>query len=344
MRQRSILRMVVKGYIESAGPVSSGALKRQFNLGMSTATIRNEMSKLESMGFLGHPYTSAGRVPTNLGYEAFASELMEVAILPEREKLLMRRELCAAMSSAQELIRESSRLVSRLARLLGVVLSPEMNQGVLQRLEIVQVSSQTIMFVISIRGGFIRTILMQISTELKRSQLDQLVTLLNERLAGLTLDEIRRTCEPRIKDLSGDETGLVKLIVDRSSQLFSDERQSRNIQLEGTTYILSQPEFSESTPVRELIEFLDDEPSVVRMMEDTSGPDTVGRASIQIGCASGHLSASRISIVSAPFVRSNLQGMIGVIGPTRMNYARAVALVEGMATLMSITGGSENLA
>ncbi len=340
--------MVVKSYIESAGPVGSAALKNRFDLGMISATIRNEMSELEKLGLLGHPFTSSGRVPTKLGYQAFVSELMEAAVLSDQDRMVMERELMSATQDTQTLIRESSRILSRLARLLGVVLSPKMSEGVLQRLEIVQVASDTVMFVISVRGGFIRTILMQIDSELRKDQLDALVSLLNERLAGLTLDEIRRTCLPRFQDLTDEETGLVQLIVDRSTDLFSETPSSGTIQMDGTTYILSEPEFSEMAPVKELIELLDDESSITQIVEQSleqvAGVAGTGIARIRIGCESSHPSSGRLSIVSAPFVRSNLRGTIGLIGPTRMNYARAVALVEGISTLMSVPGTSEHLA
>lgn len=313
---------------------------------MSSATIRNDMNELEAMGLLGHPFTSSGRIPTKLGYQAFVSELMEAAVISADERELMYREMLASMQDTQLLIRESSKLLSRLARLLGVVLSPEINNGVLQRIEIVQVSSETLMFVISVQGGFIRTILLQVGTELKRSQLDELVTLLNERLAGLTLNEIRRTCVPLFQDVTSEETGLIQLVVDRSFDLFNESPESRLIQLEGASHILSQPEFSDSAHMRELIDLLDDGTSMVRMIERSSASENtlLGQANIQIGIESGRFSSGKLSIVSAPFIRSNLKGMVGVIGPTRMNYARAVALVEGMATLMSAPGPSKNFA
>ena len=353
LRQRSVLRLVVKGHVESAGPIGSSWLKKRYNLAMSPATIRNEMSELETLGLLSHPFTSAGRIPTKLGYQAFVSELMETAVISNEEQLLMQREMLAAMQDTQALIRESSKLLSRLARLLGVVLSPQINNGVLERLEIVQISSETVMFVISVKGGFIRTILMQVAVELRRSQLDALVALLNERLAGLKLDEIRRTCVPRFQDLTEEETGIIRLVVNRSAELFSETPESRMVQLDGTPHILAQPEFSESAPMRELIELLDDGTSMVKLIErdvngDSNQTETFygsnGQASIRIGIELGHFSSGKLSIVTAPYTRSNLQGVIGLIGPTRMNYARAVALVEGMSTLMSAPSSPEHFA
>lgn len=303
------------------------------------------MSDLEAKGYLDHPYTSAGRVPTNLGYRAFVDELMETAVLSPEVNELVKSRISNVVDNSETLYRESSKLLARLAGLLGVVLSPQLTTGVLERLEIVPVSSDRVMFVISIEGGLLRTIVLNIVTELRREHLDRIVELLNERLAGLTLDEIRRTCVPRVHDLRNEETGIVQLILNESSLLFSDSPEARTVEVEGTTFILSQPEFTEPKNIRRLIGLLDDNSSVVRLLEDVddSEEDAPGCARIFIGTdghgvEAGKDSAPLLSVVTAKYRRSNLQGTIGVIGPTRMNYARVIALVEGIAMLMSWPG------
>ncbi len=339
-RQRDVLRMVVKLFVETAGPVGSKILIERFDLGWSGATIRNTMSELERMGFLMHPHTSAGRVPTDLGYRAFVAELMDAAVLERQERAYLQAELAALQEDTEALIRESSRLLAQLAQLLGVVLSPRLNNGVLQRLEIVPVSPGRLLFVVSVEGGYIRTIVLQVGSEMKTEELGRLVQLLNERLAGLTLDEIRRTCVPRIRDLASNDMGIVQLILHRSAELFSDEADQRTVQFDGTPFVLSQPEFSDAGRVKSLITFLDDRSHVIRLMEEEAEP-LAGTARVRIGYRpeedQDEKEGGAISVVSAPYVVSNLRGTIGVIGPTRMNYARAVALVEGMATLMSLS-------
>jgi heat-inducible transcriptional repressor len=332
--------MVVKLFVETAGPVGSKILIERFDLGWSGATIRNTMSELERMGFLMHPHTSAGRVPTDLGYRAFVAELMDAAVLERQERAYLQAELAALQEDTEALIRESSRLLAQLAQLLGVVLSPRLNNGVLQRLEIVPVSPGRLLFVVSVEGGYIRTIVLQVGSEMKTEELGRLVQLLNERLAGLTLDEIRRTCVPRIRDLASNDMGIVQLILHRSAELFSDEADQRTVQFDGTPFVLSQPEFSDAGRVKSLITFLDDRSHVIRLMEEEAEP-LAGTARVRIGYRpeedQDEKEGGAISVVSAPYVVSNLRGTIGVIGPTRMNYARAVALVEGMATLMSLS-------
>ncbi|MEQ9105235.1 MAG: heat-inducible transcriptional repressor HrcA [Rhodothermales bacterium] len=337
-RQRSVLRLVVKHFIETAGPVGSRVVSEDAHLGLSPASIRNTMNDLEKLGFLGHPHTSAGRVPTELGYRAFVDELMDVAVLPADERHLIQQQLQILVDDTDELVRESSRLLARLARLLGVVMSPEMKNGILERLDIVPVSSDRVMFVVSVRGGLVKTIVFPYELTMQRDRLDRLVVVLNERLGGLTLDEIRRTVVPRIQDLAEDSAGIVQLMLRRSGDLFADGARHRTIQLEGTTFMLSQPEFADSGTVRQLIEMIDDENGIIQLLEQPGNPSAPepgpGQARIHIGHTPGDGGCS-LSIVTASYLRSNMQGTIGVIGPTRMNYGRAVALVEGMAMLMS---------
>lgn len=341
-RERIILRLVVQNFIKSAGPIGSKYLSEQFGLGISSASIRNTMSDLEAKGFLGHPHTSAGRVPTNLGYRTFVDSLMQSVIVSETERRLIQKRLADVLDDSETLFREGSRLLARLAKLLGVVLSPHLTSGVLERLEVVQVSSNRVMFVLSVDGGLIRTIVMHVDAELRRDRLDRLVELLNERLAGLTLDELRKSCASRVDDLKGEETGLVQLILNESAQLFSDSPADRTIEVGGTTHILAQPEFTDPESIRNLVALIDDESSVVRLLEESEEEPAKrpGIATVHIGkgvLPPGQTPAKQrtLSVVTAPYYRSNLQGTIGVIGPTRMDYARVIALVEGIAMMMS---------
>jgi len=350
-RERIILRLVVQNFIASAGPVGSKYLSDRFGLGISPASIRSTMNNLESKGFLGHPYTSAGRVPTNLGYRTFVDSLMDSAILTREERRLMKTQLGNVIDDSDVLFREGSKVLARLARLLGVVLSPHMATGILERLEIVPVASDRVMFVLSVEGGLIRTIVLHVSVELRRDRLDRLVEILNERLAGLELAELRKTCVSRVIDLKDEDTGIVQLILNESSHLFRDASADRTIEMEGTTNILSQPEFTDAQSIRDLMELIDDESSVVRLLERPEEQEygSPGGATVHIGREMSAADESttrtrRLSVVTAPYYRSNMQGTIGVVGPTRMDYARVIALVEGVAMMMSWPGQKANRA
>jgi heat-inducible transcriptional repressor len=334
-REQAILRLVVKSFIDTAGPIGSRFLAKRYPLGLSAASIRNTLSDLEELGYLDHPYTSAGRVPTELGYRAFVDELMESPELTPSEKQLLKAELDRLMGNTEELLREGSRVLGRLTNLLGVVLSPKLSTGVLERLEVVPLSMSRVMVVISVRGGLVRTIVLEIDSGLKREDLERVMAMLNERLAGLTLEEIRRTYVSRLRDIEDDRTGVVRLFLDGSSLLFSEQPESHRLRVGGAQNILLQPEFQEPADLRNLIELVEDEENVVNLLEGRHGVEEQARALVTIGRENSDEKAEKYSIVTARYKIGETVGTVGVIGPMRMDYARVVALVENMAALIS---------
>ncbi len=334
-RERTILRLVVEKFVDAAGPVGSRSLAKESSLDLSAASIRNTMADLEDMGYLGHPYTSAGRVPTRLGYRTFVDELMNTPELTEVEQEMLKMRLARLVSDTDELLRESTRLLSRLSNLLGIALSPSLSTGVLDRLDIVPLSGSRLMFVLSVKGGVVKTLVLGFESDLKRSEIDRVVSILNERLAGLTLQEIRETHEERVKDLE-DRTGLIELVVEESSVLFSEPEEGR-LEFGGTENILAQPEFQEPDDVRRLIEIIEDEDRVVQVLEDLfeSDPEAVGQAVIRIGSETDEEEMDSYSIVTSPYRLGETVGTLGVIGPTRMDYPRVVALVKNAADVIN---------
>ncbi len=343
-REREILRLVVKSFVHTAGPVGSRFLSRRYPLGLSPASIRNTMSDLEERGYLDHPYTSAGRVPTDLGYRTFVDELMESVPVTADVRDTLRKKLQPVRREADDLLRISTDLLGELTHLLGVVLSPRLSTGVLDRLEVVPLSSTRVMFILSVRGGLIRTMIfhMESEVELGRHELVRIVTLLNERLAGLTLEEIRQTCVPRVRDLGDDRTGIVRLILNESSTLFSEVTEERKVAYRGTPNIIELPEFQEPSELKSLIELLEDDETMLYLFEEPeqNGEAEVGGVSVRIGKENkcehvGVDTVERYSIVKARYKFGDTVGTIGVIGPTRMDYPRVVALVEEVARHMS---------
>lgn len=339
-REREILRLVVQSFVQTAGPVGSRFLARHTTLGLSAASIRNTMSDLEEGGYLEHPYTSAGRIPTDLGYRLFVDQLMESKELTPREKRVLREELDRIAGDAESLLAESSRVLGNLSNLLGVVLTPKLSTGTLERIEIVQLSSDRILYVISVASGLVRTIVLRADLSVPRSELADIVSLLNERLAGLTMSEIRETGADRVADMA-DVTGIVHLTLKESGQIFGDDADSNRVKVGGTQNIIAQPEFSEPDDLRALIELIEDKDSVVSLVEDPGLDELtgVGDVSVKIGAENRTgLAASRYSIITARYQLGDNVGTIGVIGPTRMDYGRVVSLVEGMAALLNGRG------
>jgi heat-inducible transcriptional repressor len=334
-RERNILRLVVEQFVDTAGPVGSRSLAKDRAVDLSAASIRNTMADLEDMGYLDHPYTSAGRVPTKLGYRTFVDELMDTPELSEVEREVLKVKLARLVGDTEELLSESTRLLSKLTNLLGIALTPRLSTAILERLDIVPLSSARLMFVLSLKGGLVKTVVRRFQPDLQRTKIDRIVSLLNERIAGLTLMDIRDTYRDRLKDLS-DETGLVDLVLEEASLLFSEPDEGR-LQFDGTQNILTQPEFQDPDDVRQFIETIEDENRVVQVLENLfeANPDAVGQAVVRIGSGAREDEMGDYSIVLSPYQFGDTVGSLGVIGPKRMDYGRAVALVENMASVLN---------
>ena len=295
------------------------------------------MSDLEEGGFLEHPYTSAGRIPTDLGYRTFVDELMGSKELSAREKRLLSDELERIAGDAERLFVESSRVLGSLSNLLGVVLTPKLSTGVLERIEIVPLSSDRVVYVISVAAGLVRTIILRAELEVDRAKLDGIVSLLNERLAGLTMEEIRKTGADRVSDIQ-DVTGLVQLTLKESGQLFGAASDDNRVKFGGTQNLIAQPEFREPDDLRALIELIEDKNSVVSLIEDETLDELTGVGEVSVRIGTEHRtenSSVRYSIIAARYQLGDNIGTIGVIGPTRMDYGRVVSLVEGMAAILN---------
>jgi heat-inducible transcriptional repressor len=340
-RERNILRLVVNHFIDTAGPVGSRSLAKKYELDLSPASIRNTMADLEDMGYLDHPYTSAGRVPTRLGYRTFVDYLMDRPSLDPAERQVLKEKLARLVRDTDELLRESARLLSKLTSLLGIALTPRLSTGVLERLDIVPLTGSRLLFVLSVKGGLVKTIVIDFAADVRRSELSRVVSILNERLAGLTLREIRETHDERIRDVQ-DSTGIIDRIRDEAAFIFSEPTEER-LRLGGTQNILRQPEFQEPDDVRQLIEMIEDEHRVITLLDnlmDTNG-DRMGGVSVRIGDENEDAQLDAYSIVTSPYRFGDTVGTLGVIGPTRMDYGRAVALVKSMADVLNKPPSSE---
>ncbi|MFV1980343.1 MAG: heat-inducible transcriptional repressor HrcA [Rhodothermia bacterium] len=334
-RERMILRLVVNRFVGTGDPVGSRSLSRFYDIGLSPASIRNTMSDLEDGGYLGHPHTSSGRVPTDFGYRAYVDELMDVESLSRKERSLLSEGVSQAPPEILELMHESARILGQMSNLLGVALSPRFATAVFRRLDIVPVTSTRAMFVVTVESGLAKTLILEVEGEIESEQIASVVALLNERLSGLTFREIRNTAAERVRGTDDADLDLVSFVLKRASVIFSDPPERRRMAYSGAGFILSQPEFSETDRVRHIIEFLESGEAVVSTLEEAQNDDDEGRIVIRIGSENTADDLSEYSVVAARYSLGQVTGSIGLIGPTRMNYGRAVGLVEGMAAAIS---------
>jgi len=334
-RERTILHSIVESFVTNAAPVGSRYLARHCGLDLSPATIRNVMMDLEERGLITQPHTSAGRVPTDLGYRVYVDSLMGVQRLTRQDRRAILERLRRVAEDADQILETASHVLGQISNQLGVVLSPRFYQGIFDRMEIVPIAERRLLVVISIRSGLVKTITMEIEGELSEKSLHQTVQVLNERLHGLTLKEIKHTIDQRLRNVSAGDEVLIQTFVASADRLFQFAERE-DFHFGGTTRIVAQPEFSDQEHLQRLLSLIENKDILLHVFNQSEQEDA-GRISITIGEENREELIRNCSIITTTYHMGNVTGTLGVIGPTRMNYAYVVALVEYMARVLSET-------
>jgi heat-inducible transcriptional repressor len=332
-RERTVLHYVVHDFIQTATPIGSRFISRKHVdvLGLSSASIRNVMSDLEEKGFINHPHTSAGRVPTDMGYRFYCNSLMELEQLSAEDQKEIRKNL-DAVEDTEMLLRESSQVLGRISHQLSIVSPPEFRSGTFEKLDLVHITGNRVMVIMSIKSGLVRTIMMEVASEIQRDKLDDLSRFLNERISGLTLQQIRENFVEMMKDAKNEDTGLISLFIDSVDKLFSTGR-ARPLHISGTENIIEQPEFVNPKDFRSVIELINNEDIIVHVLQKNDVAPHETR--VTIGEEHGDDKLKNYSVVTTTYSFGDVTGAVGLIGPTRMAYARLIPLVDYVAKTIS---------
>ncbi len=339
-REREVLELIIQNFILTANPVGSRFLAKHSDLGLSDATIRNVMADLEEEGYITHPHTSAGRIPTDKGYRLYVDDIMRVGQLSQNERLKIDQNIEQLIANrttqSDDILRMSSKILGQISKQISIVLSPKLSTGVFEKLEMVSLSSSKIMVIISIRSGLVKTIMLEVRADISRQKLDELSQVLNERLSGLTLEEIRQTFAERVADYE-DASGLLRIFLDSADKVFDEQPQTERIHISGKENILAYPEFEQPEKVRGIIELVENEKVIVHLLEESMPMEMNDSVSIRIGKENLESKIKECSIVTAQYSVGDTIGTVGVIGPTRMNYAKVVRVIDYIAKRLSQT-------
>ncbi|HEU5039361.1 MAG TPA: heat-inducible transcriptional repressor HrcA [Gemmatimonadales bacterium] len=332
-RELRVLEAVVQCYIETAEPAGSQTIARRFGLGVSPATIRNTMSELEDKGYLFHPHTSAGRIPTDRAYRVYVDEIMRMAPPTSEARQALRSELTGSRSAIEEIVRRAAQVLGVLTQELGVAVAPALDELVLERLELVQVSSERLLLVFNLRSGVVRTIFVEVTARLTAAIVQEVAHTLNERLAGLTLQQIRVSISERLRDAGGGTNGgreLLNIFIAEREGIFDLSNEPNAVMLGSAQMLADQPEFASNSRMRDLLRL-------------TEGRDLLKQAlasrrrqglSITIGGENPDSRLSGFTLVTSSYEAGQLRGVIGVMGPTRMPYDKIIGLVEHTSRLV----------
>ncbi len=334
-REKAILRYVIHQFILTASPVGSRNISKRYNVGLSPASIRNIMADLEESGFLGHPHTSAGRVPTDKGYRFYVDSLMEPPKLTAREKEFINSKLENISGETEEILKATSSILSEITDLLACVTYPKFENSVLQRIQIVRLSSNRILVVLTIKSGLIRTITFEIDHKVNSFKLEEVQRLLNSRLSGLTFKEIRNSLQERIKDYyTKDLKPIIRLFIESADKIFTDFKSIDKSVIAGAKNILKQPEFESHDSFKSIIELIEDRDVIIHIMDEKLSSEDKDIA-VTIGKEAGDEKLSDYSLIATKYSIGDAEGAVGIIGPKRMQYSKAVAAVIYIAQQLS---------
>ena len=334
-RDRQILADIVRTYIETGEPVSSRAISKRFEETLSTATIRNIMVDLEEAGFLYQPHTSAGRVPTAAAYRFFAQEIATQARLSGVDKEWIRREMGTA-TSASEITERAGHVLAEVSNGVGIIVSPPMGKTVMEHARMWLLPDGRVVVVLISTGGNTRDKILRPARLFTQVELDATAEFLNRQYAGWVLEAIREDLLQKLANERERYEGLVQNALALCDPVILGEDTARRVHVEGTAQMVGAAEFSDQGQLRDLLAAIEEKHRLVSVLNACiDAPEPVH---VQIGVKEISESGENLARISAPYTRNDLvQGSLGVIGPTRMRYERAITAVAYVAQLFSET-------
>ena len=333
-RERQVLEAVIETYVQTAEPAGSRTIAKRHPIGLSPATIRNTMSDLEAKGYLYHPHTSAGRIPTDLAYRVYVDYLMRPPLVAPAQAQHLRGELEGQRSAVEAILSRAAQVLGVLTNELGVAVGPTLEEAVLERLDLLQVSSERLLLVLALRSGAVRTIFVEVRSELASEAVQKVTVVLNERLAGLTLKEIRASLAQRLRDAGPSAPGsseLLNIFIQEADELFDvPVAHAGPVHLGSTQPLAGQPEFSTRAQLQGLLD-VTERRDLLRDALTARGGEGL---TISIGQEHADARLSTFTLVTSTYRFGPLTGVIGVMGPTRMAYDKIAALVNHTSQLV----------
>ncbi len=325
-RKREILKAIVREYVRTASPVGSRSVAKNYDLGVSSATIRNEMADLEEMGYVEQPHTSAGRIPTDRGYRFFVDRLMEEKS-PDRQQLeRIEASFRERVREVDALMKKATQILSRATACLTLISKPELTQSRFKYLQVLPWRPGQGLLILVTNHGLVDKAFIDLPPNVTQRELNQISWALNKRLSGLTLNEIGLA---DFADLY-NELAHHRQVVEAVLRLVSEEAaesSEHSVYLGGTHQILTQPEFKDLEQARKIFAALEEEDLVQDLLEGKNG--TQKEVRITIGKENEHEEIRPCSVVTTSYhFGDETGGRLGIIGPKRMDYARVLPLVR----------------
>ena len=329
-RAKALLKTLIERYIEEGQPVGSRTLSRHSGLDLSPATIRNVMADLEDLGLIASPHTSAGRVPTPLGYRYFVDSLLVVKPLGSEAMHRLEEEL--PPDNPQRAVKSASKLLSQLTSFAGIVMTPRRRALMFRQIEFLRLSEKRILLIVVTPEGDVQNRILFTDRDYAPAELVTAANFINQHYSGHSFEQIRQRLQDELRELRQDLTQLMSAALEASSQAVAEGDEQYVIS--GERNLLAVRDLSQDmTRMRQLFELFEHKTSLVRILDLSLRGEGV---QIFIGGESGVAAPDDVSVVTAPYrVGGEVVGTVGVIGPTRMAYDRVVPIVDITAKLLT---------
>ena len=324
-RKRMILQAIVEDYINTAEPVGSRSISKRPELNLSAATIRNEMGDLEEMGLLTQPHTSAGRVPSTGGYRLYVDSLMERYEMTAAEIEKMKQATSMKKQELEKIVRDVAAAFSGITGLPVIGILPGTEAGVVKNIKVVKVDDFTAMLIVSDKSGIINNRLLKLSQDIADEFADELSAILNQNLSGLTISEINISNMMEIKNAIGHNFEILTSVIELVHEAVS-EIDSKQIFIDGLSNIFRFPEYSSVDKVKELFEVVENKENLTKIIMEAN---PTNGTKVLIGDEIPIPELKNNSVVISPYKASDkLMGMLGVLGPARMDYSKVISALE----------------
>ncbi len=330
-RRKRILRTVVESYIATAEPIGSKAIAEQAGLTCSSATIRNELAALEKLGLLEQPHTSSGRIPTASGYRFYVNELMEQHKLSMQETQTINSQLHLKMQELDRVIDQAGRMVSQLTNYPAFAMTDRREKATITRFDLLMVDQNSFIIVVMTNLNVVKNKLVKLPVDVNEPQLQLLNTLLNTSFVGKTAEELNPELMRMAEKAAGSAYGLISLVISFAMEVLEDAGRS-SVHTAGANRILEHSEYQDVDKAHELLSYLDHDAELAQLPGAMGDSDT----KILIGPENVSDALKDTSVVMASYdIGEGMRGVIGVVGPTRMDYAKVTARLNYFAESLS---------
>jgi heat-inducible transcriptional repressor len=329
-RQQMILGLVVREHVSTAAPVGSKGLADKFKLGVSSATIRNELARLEEMGYLTHPHTSAGRLPTEKGYRYFVERLMGDSELPLDERRTIAHQFHQVQQDVEQWMRLAAAVLARTARNAALITAPQASRARFKHVQLISTHGQMVLLILVLQDGSVKQEMLTLAQTLSQESLDEVSRRVNNTCENLSAEGIA-TLRPTLPAFEAEISGVLADILQQT-----ELRTTSPVYRDGLAEVLKQPEFERREESETLLRVMEAHSSVLEEVLANAVSPYVGGVQVVIGGEGRWQELRDYSLVLARYgVPDQATGALGVLGPTRMPYGRAISAVRYVADLMS---------